>query len=148
MPFLIRWPARIPGGKTSDFPVSSIDLFPTIMEATGTELPKDRPIDGLSLQAHLKNGGKNAPNRKTLIWHFPHYRHAPGPYSIIRKGKYKLIKFWEGIYELYDLQKDLGEENNLATSKPGLVKKLDSELLARLKADGAKLPRANSEYQN
>jgi hypothetical protein len=52
-----------------------------------------------------------------------------------------LIKFWEGIYELYDLKNDLGEANNLAESKPGLVKKLESELIVRLKADGAKLPR-------
>ena len=118
------------------------------MEATGTGLPKDRPIDGLSLTRHLKSGGKNSPERETLIWHFPHYRHAPGPYSIIRKGDYKLIKFWEGIYELYDLKNDLGEANNLAESKPGLVEKLESELIARLKADGAKLPRKNPEFQN
>ena len=118
------------------------------MEATGTDLPKDRRIDGLSLDTHLKNGGKNAPDRKTLIWHFPHYRHAPGPYSIIRKGDYKLIKFWEGIYELYDLKNDLAEANNLAESKLGLVKKLENELLKRLKQVGAKLPRVNPQYQN
>ena len=42
----------------------------------------------------------------------------------------------------------LAEANNLADSKPGMVKKLDSELIARLKADGAKLPRANPEFKN
>ena len=148
VPFLARWPGTIPAGKKTDFPVSSIDLFPTIMEATGTALPKDRPIDGLSLTNHLNSGGKESPKRETLIWHFPHYRHAPGPYSIIRKGDIKLIKFWEGIYELYDLKNDLGEANNLAESKPGMVKKLETELIARLKADGAKLPINNSEYKN
>ncbi|MBT3540374.1 MAG: sulfatase-like hydrolase/transferase [Opitutae bacterium] len=148
VPFLARWPAKIPAGKKSDFPVSSIDLFPTIMEATGTALPKDRPIDGLSLTNHLNSGGKKSPKRETLIWHFPHYRHAPGPYSIIRKGDIKLIKFWEGIYELYDLKNDLGEANNLAESKPEMVKKLETELIARLKADGAKLPINNPEFKN
>ena len=59
-----------------------------------------------------------------------------------------MIKFWEGIYELYDLKNDLGEANNLAESKPGLVKKLESELITRLKADGAKLPRKNPEFKN
>ena len=115
-------------------------------DGSGTQ-DEDRPIDGLSLLDHLESGGKKAPKRETLIWHFPHYRHAPGPYSIIRKGDYKLIKFWEGIYELYDLRNDLGEANNLAESKPGLVKKLETELVARLKADGAKLPRNNPEYK-
>ena len=117
------------------------------MEASGTGLPHECPIDGLSLLNHLESGGKKNPERETLIWHFPHYRHAPGPYSIIRKGDYKLIKFWEGIYELYDLRNDLGETNNLAESKPGLVKKLETELVARLEADGAKLPRINPEYK-
>ena len=147
VPFLARWPAQIPAGKKTDFPVSSIDLFPTIMEVTGTALPKDRPIDGLSLSTHLHSGGKKTPKRETLIWHFPHYRHAPGPYSIIRKGNFKLIKFWEGIYELYDLKNDLGEANNLAEKKPGLVKALETELMARLEADGAKLPKSNPEYK-
>ena len=54
----------------------------------------------------------------------------------------------EGIYELYDLKNDLGEAKNLAESKPGLVKKLESELLARLKSDGAKLPQVNPEFKN
>ena len=83
VPFLVRWPAKIPAGKKADFPVSSIDLFPTIMEVTGTDLPKDRPIDGLSLFSHLKSGGKKNPNRDALIWHFPHYRQhqAPTPLS-------------------------------------------------------------------
>ncbi len=117
------------------------------MEVTGTALPKDRTIDGLSLNTHLSSGGKKTPKRETLIWHFPHYRHAPGPYSIIRKGNFKLIKFWEGIYELYDLKNDLGEANNLAEKNTGLVKALETELMARLKADGAKLPRSNPEFK-
>ena len=148
MPFLVRWPAKIPAGKKADFPVSSIDLFPTIMEATGTDLPKDRPIDGLSLFSHLKSGGKKSPERETLVWHFPHYRHAPGPYSIIRKGDYKLIKFWEGIYELYDLKNDLGEENNLSDTKPGLVKKLDGELLAQTQSGWSQTPVQTPNLKN
>ena len=148
VPFLARWPEKIPVGVRSDFPVSSIDLFPTILQATGTALPDDRPIDGLSLYDHLTSGGQKSPKRDTLLWHFPHYRHAPGPYSIIRKGKWKLIKFWEGIHELYDLENDLGESKNLAMNKPDLVKKLDNELTSRLKAEGALFPKANPDFEN
>ena len=147
VPFLVRWPAAIPPGVVSDAPVSSVDLFPSILEATGTQLPRDRPIDGLSLIQHLRSEATKSLGRESLFWHFPHYRHAPGPYSIIRKGTFKLIKFWEGIYELYDLKNDLGEANNLAERKPGLVKALDQELMARLKADGAKLTKSNTEYK-
>ena len=148
VPFLARWPGKIPKRVTSDFTVSSIDLFPTILQATGTALPKDRLIDGLSLHDHMISGGKHVPKRDTLLWHFPHYRHAPGPYSIIRKGKWKLIKFWEGIHELYDLENDLEESQNLAKSNPELVKELDKELTDSLKSGGALFPKPNPNYNN
>ncbi len=77
--------AGIPG-----FPIGQ---FPTILDGAGVELPGDRPIDGLSLVEHLRSGGTQELKRDELIWHFPHYRHAPGPYSIIRKGDWKLIHF-------------------------------------------------------
>jgi arylsulfatase A len=146
VPLLMRWPARIPGGKKSDFPVSSIDFFPTVMEATGTGLPKKNKIDGLSLYQLCKTGGRERPDRNTLLWHFPHYRHAPGPYSIIRQDNWKLIKFWEGMHELYDLEKDLGEKENLAKSMPAMVKKLDLQLLTLLQEDGARLPKKNPSF--
>jgi arylsulfatase A-like enzyme len=147
VPFLVRWPAAIPPGVVSDAPVSSIDLFPSILDATGTQLPKDRPIDGLSLIQHLRSEATKSLGRESLFWHFPHYRHAPGPYSIIRKRNWKLIKFWEGIYELYDLDKDLGETKNLADLMPEVVRELEQELIARLRKDEAKLPRPNPEFQ-
>ncbi|MEM7013494.1 MAG: sulfatase [Verrucomicrobiota bacterium] len=146
VPFLVRWPGKIPGGKVSDDPVCSIDLFPTILEVAGVEASKDRPIDGMSILPHLKSGAADGLGRDELFWHFPHYRHAPGPYSIIRKGDHKLIKFWEGIYELYDLKNDLGESKNLAESMPEKVKELDALLVERLKADGARLPKPNPEF--
>ncbi len=145
VPLLARWPGVIAKGKELDQPASSIDLFPTILEASGVAQPDDREIDGLSLMEVMKKG-EGSLNRESLVWHFPHYRHDPGPYSIIRKGKWKLIKFWEGIYELYDLEADLGEENNLAESKPELVKELDAELLELLKAQEAKLPKENPDF--
>lgn len=146
VPFLVRWPETIPAGKTSDTPVCSIDLFPTILEIAGVELPGDRQIDDLSILDHLKSAAAEELDRDELFWHFPHYRHAPGPYSIIRQGDFKLIKFWERIYELYDLKNDIGETRNLADSMPEKVKELDARLLNRLELDGAKLPRPNPDF--
>jgi arylsulfatase A-like enzyme len=136
----------VPAGETSAAPVCSIDLFPTILDACGVPLPKDRPIDGLSLLPHLKSGGNAALARDELLWHFPHYRHAPGPYSIIRKGDWKLIRFWEGQRELFNLRADLAEETNLAEALPGKVVELDAILAQRLKLQQAKLPRPNPNY--
>ena len=133
-----------PQAKTSDVPVCSIDLFPTIAAATGTKLPEKTIIDGLNLLPHLKEG--LLLERDELIWHFPHYRHAPGPYSIIRRGDLKLIKYWTGTHELYDLKNDLSEKTNLATQKPDLVKELDTLLLQRLKESDAKFPKPNPDF--
>ncbi len=146
VPFLASWPGVVAAGKVSDTPICSIDIFPTILEAAGVEKPADRPIDGLSLLPHLKSGGETGLDRDTLIWHFPHYRHKPGPYSIIRKENWKLIKFWEGIYELYDLNEDLGETKNLAEGEPEKVKALEAELMEALEAQEAKLPKLNPDY--
>lgn len=146
VPFIVRWPGVIPAGKVSKTPVCSIDIFPTIMEATGSPLPDDRVIDGVSLLSHLKSGGSASLDRDELLWHFPHYRYGSPPYSIIRKGDWKLIKFWTGPYELYNLATDLGEEKDLAPDMPVKVRELDAILMKRLEADQAKLPRKNPDY--
>jgi arylsulfatase A len=147
VPFLVRWPGVIAAGKTCDQPVCSIDLFPTILDAASVPLPDDREIDGISLLPLLKSGGTDALDRDELVWHFPHYRHQPGPYSIIRKGDHKLIKFWEGVYELYDLGNDLGEENDLAATQPEKVKALEKRLAHQLEKMNAKLPVPNPDYK-
>jgi arylsulfatase A len=147
VPFLVRWPGTIPAGKVSPQPVCSIDVFPTILDAADVPLPDDRDIDGLSLLPLLKSGGTEALDRDELIWHFPHYRHDPGPYSIIRKGNHKLIKFWDGPFELYDLENDLGEENNLADAQPEKVKALEKRLTGQLEKMNAKLPVPNPDYK-
>ncbi|MFP6883621.1 MAG: sulfatase [Roseibacillus sp.] len=146
VPFLVRWPGIVPAGKVSDVPVCSIDIFPTVLEVAGSKLPGDRAIDGLSLMPHLKSGGTVKLQRDDLLWHFPHYRHAPGPYSIIRQGDHKLIKFWVGPIELYDLGEDLAEANNLAAAMPKRVSELDTLLLKRLRETGARLPRRNPDF--
>jgi arylsulfatase A-like enzyme len=147
VPFIVRWPGEIPAGAVSNAPVTSVDIFPTFLDLAGIEKKKGHHVDGLSLAEHLKSGGKVRVDREDLIWHFPHYRHAPGPYSILRKGDWKLIKWWEGGHELYDLKNDLSEENNLAPESPETVKNLDDWLVQLLEKSEAKFPRPNPQYQ-
>jgi len=147
VPFIVRWPGVIKPGSVSDDMVCSIDVLPTLLEAAGIAAPDDRTVDGLSLVEHLKSAGKQPLERDELLWHFPHYRHAPGPYSIIRKGDWKLIRWDEGISELYDLKSDLSEATNLAEKKVDKLAELDGLLTARLKSMGARLPRLNPQWK-
>lgn len=150
VPMIINWPGVVKPASISYEPVSSIDIMPTIVDAVGLSLPEDRPIDGLSLVEHIKTGGQELIERDDLIWHFPHYRqgHTIPPYSIIRNGKWKLLKWWEGpTFELYNLLEDIGEQNNLADEMPDKVDELNTMLIEKLEDMNAKLPRKNPDYQ-
>lgn len=139
-PWIVRWPGVTEAGAVSREPIASVDLLPTIAAAVGTRPPADRAIDGIDLGPALR-GGK-LPDR-ALVWHFPHYRHGPGhdPYSAIRQGDWKLIRFYDPAKtELYNLADDLGETNDLAGSMQTKAKQLEALLDDRLQHVGAHLP--------
>ncbi len=107
-------------------------------------------LDGISLVPLLKDH-KAGLNRTAVYWHFPHY-HGQGlaPSGAVRRGKYKLIEWFEksiygknGALELYDLEKDPAERNNLAESMPDLVSDLYRELQAWRKQIGAQVMTKN-----
>ena len=74
---------------------------------------------------------------------------ACGPQGIgpARKGDWKLIKFWEGHHEFYDLAEDLGESKDLSKQHPDKAAALDFLLVQRLKETGARLPKPNPEFR-
>ena len=142
VPWIVRWPGVTRPGSVSNEPIASIDLLPTVAAALGTRVPADRPIDGIDLRPAFDGGV--LPDR-SLYWHFPHYRHGPGhdPYSIIRDGDWKLIKFYDPPnVELFNLAEDLGERSDLAKSHPEKAAALESKLNNHLQTVGARLPRA------
>ncbi len=146
VPLIVRWPGVVKPGTTCDVPVTSVDFFPTMMEIAGVPLPTDRPIDGQSIVPLLKQTGKL--KREALYWHFPHYRGSLGPYSIIRRGDWKLIKrYATGRRELYNLAEDLSETHDRAEEMPEKVRQLDAQLVQWLKATGAKMPKPNPDYR-
>ena len=147
VPLIVRWPGAVAAGSRSTEPVSSVDLLPTIAQAVGVELPQGRPVDGVSLAGLLKSEGRQSLSRDAIYWHFPHYRHRPGPYSIIRAGDWKLIKWYEGGSELYNLAEDLSERDDRAAAMPDKAIQLEAQLMAELKRVGARLPRPNPNYQ-
>lgn len=146
VPFIVHWPNNIPAKTISNVPVCSIDVFPSFLNVAGVDRDQDQAIDGVDLIPHLTSGGTKSIPERNLIWHFPHYRHEPGPYSIIRQGDWKLIKFYEGKRELFHLGDDLSESNDLAAARPKLVASLEADLMRELEAMGAKLPRPNPNY--
>src|SRR5262249_45311521 len=83
-----------------------------------------------------------------LYWHYPHYSNQGGrPGGAIRAGDYKLIEFYEtGRRELFNLQDDISEAQNLIDQKPQIAKSLHAQLAAWRQAVGAQKIRPNSGY--
>jgi arylsulfatase A-like enzyme len=141
---LVKWPGVTRPGSVSDTPVSSIDLFPTILEICGVK--HDVKVDGISLAPVLRGAG--GLDREALYWHYPHYSNQGGrPGGAVRAGPYKLIEFYEqGRRELFDVTKDVGEARNLIEERPAVAKGLADKLDAWRRAVGARAMRANPDY--
>ena len=132
-------------GKKCDVPVSSADFYPTLLELVGSDVPKNDIIDGVSIVPLLKGGNIE---ERSLIWHYPHYGNQGGdPSSIIRRGKWKLIYYYEDKHEeLYDLENDISETNDLASGYPDVVKDLHERLFGYLESVNAKYPVKDPKY--
>lgn len=117
VPFFVKWPARLPAGKTYDRPVIQLDISATALAAAGIEVPADAHLDGVNLLPHL-TGQKEGSPHEALYWRF-------GPQTAIRKGDWKLVRhIGSQELELYNLADDIGEKNNLAQSQPEKFKEL------------------------
>ncbi|MEK7832257.1 MAG: sulfatase-like hydrolase/transferase, partial [Acidobacteriota bacterium] len=118
VPFAAQYPARLKAGMVYDKPISTLDLFPTAVKLAGGELPKDRVYDGVDLMPYLLGKNKAAPH-DVLCW-------RNGENSAIRKGDWKMFMAGEHVW-LFDLSKDLGEQKNLASARPEIVRQLKTE---------------------
>jgi arylsulfatase A len=141
VPFLARFPGRIPAGSVCAEPVMTLDLLPTVAGLVGAPLP-ELPIDGLDIWPVLSGvPGARSPHEALLFWyhqgdlealrsgrwklHFPHgYRTMAGR-ELGRgglPGKYD-YGARTGL-ELYDLESDIGETTDLAADRPAVVRRL------------------------
>ena len=146
VPTIVRWPGKVAGGAVSETPVSTVDVYPTILDIAGAAKNGHTPIDGLSLTPVLqKKGGLK---RDALYWHYPHYSNQGGPPGgAVRQGDFKLIEFYEDEHvELYNLRDDVGEKANLARKLPKKAAELHS-LLKRWRGQvNARMPQPNPAH--
>lgn len=160
VPMIVRWPARVPAGQTTDVPVHVIDLLPTFLELASAESPKGHTVDGESLVALLEDGEDPSLADRPIFQYYPFYdlRWGLTPSATVRQGDLKLIEFFgdrvdgQGRYvpghrlELYDLAEDLSESINLAESRPEDVKRLHDTLHGWMGEVGAEVPKRNPHH--
>ncbi len=120
VPCLVRWPGRIEPGSICREMLVTMDLVPMIVHAAGGELPQDRVFDGRDPTKVLAGEASSAHEMLCFQW---------GRRKAIRAGRYKFLSDMNGEnMELYDLENDLGEIQNLAGQQVGLVSELCGQL--------------------
>ncbi|MCA8987036.1 MAG: arylsulfatase [Planctomycetaceae bacterium] len=140
VPFLVRWPGHVKAGTQSDQLICHIDLFATLAEITGKELPAGSAEDSVSILPAL-SGQPITSTRHGVI------HHSVSGHFAYRQGNWKLLLAkasggWTSPTEkeapedalpgqLYDMTADVGEQHNLYQEKPEIV----SQLLKLLKED-------------
>jgi arylsulfatase A-like enzyme len=138
VPTIISWPGVTKPGSVSSVPVVTTDFYPTLLSAAGLPLRPAQHLDGVDLTPLMKGGDLE---RKALYWHYPHYHgSANRPSASVRKGDYKLLRWYEdGSEELFNLADDLAESKDLALQQKGKRRELADDLDRWLKATGAKM---------
>ncbi|QGJ68829.1 N-acetylgalactosamine-6-sulfatase [Planctomycetales bacterium 10988] len=144
---VMNWPGKIKPGQVSATPVSSLDFLPTFCQLAKTDLPEDIAFDGTIFLPALK--GKPVNREKPLVWAY--YAGINKARVAMRDGKWKVLAQLEGLqdklfrnltpeilpqikqakltnFEIYDLSKDIHEENNLAETDPQLLEQYSQKL--------------------
>ena len=141
VPWAIRWPGKVKPASRCEVPILSTDVFPTLLEVAGLKPVPGVPEDGESFVPLLTGEGKL--KREAVFFHYPNYAfHKKNRLGgAIRKGNYKLIRFYDDeSVELYDLEADPGERNDLAGTNPGKARELRAELDRWLLESNAQMP--------
>ena len=141
VPWIVRWPGRVPAGSICATPVISTDCHPTLLEAAGLQPAPGSTLDGRSLIPLFEQ--KPGFDRDAIFFHYPNYafhkKNRLG--SAMRAGDFKLITYYDnGELELYRLSSDIGEEENLSQQHPEIVRRLKAKLDAWLRQTDARLP--------
>jgi len=120
VPGILEWPDKIKLGQVTEFPCSTSDYFPTIMEALNhTPGKRPEPVDGISLIPMISGKMKTRPAPIAF---------QSGKQMALIDNQYKIISVDKGeSFMMFDLVNDPGEQNNIAEVK--------SELLAKMKKD-------------
>ncbi len=137
VPFIVRWPGKVKAGSVCDQTVSGIDLMRTFAAITSYELPADSAEDSYDLSPLLFGKTLDRPLRQATVLS------KGGPGSAIRQGKWKYIAAHDKDNkdknrppgQLYDLEADPSEQNNLWAERPEVVRRLQALLKSYKSSD-------------
>ena len=130
VPAAARWPARIPAGRTIEEIVSTLDVFPTLVELAGVELPPGKVYPGRDITRLLTGHAEELEGegvdggREVVFWQ------EGGAPTAIRSGRWKYLRpgSWNPAPTLHDIEADPGETHDLSEEQPEIVERLERRL--------------------
>jgi arylsulfatase A-like enzyme len=152
VPGIIVWPGVAQPNSRSEAIIQSEDYYPTLLEAFALKPVEGQQFDGTSILPALKG---DALTGKAVFQYFPHAPSVPDwlpPAVSVHRDEWKLIRIFHGgekgahRHLLFNLRDDLGEKNNLASAKPGLVAELDALIDSFLINTKAVVPVPNPKF--
>jgi arylsulfatase A-like enzyme len=149
VPLVVHWPGVTDAPDAPDLcstPVTSPDLFPTVLDAAGASVPDAQACDGEDLRPLLDGADLD---RDAVFWHYPHYGNQGGsPAAAVRAGPWKLVEFFEDDRtELYHLGEDVGEARDLSDHRSEKADELHDRLRAWQADVGARFPEENPDFE-
>lgn len=147
VPLIVKWAGVKKPGSVCDVPVTTPDLYPTILEMLNLPLMPEQHVDGVSFTSLLK--GEKSLEHDAIYWHFPHYSNhgMQSPGGAVRYKNYKLLEYYENnTVQLFDLDKDLGELHDLSKEQPEKVNELREMLHTWREKVSAQMMPPNPDY--
>lgn len=144
VPFAMQWKGTVQPGVYENS-VSALDIFATIAALSNSHIMKDKPLDGVNLIPYLTSKNKGLPHKTIYLRKFDYKSYS------VRYKDLKLVINKDSIPQLYDLSKDIGEQNDIAKEFPkelakieAIRKKWDSELIEPI-FEGLKMKKESKE---
>jgi arylsulfatase A-like enzyme len=120
VPFIIKWPEKIPAGKSFEHPVISLDFAPTFVAMAGGEISEKDKIDGVNLIPFITGKTKEKPH-ELFNWRFTIS-------AAVREGDWKLVRLPDRLPMLFNLTEDISEQNDVALQNPERTKTMLKQL--------------------
>ncbi len=148
VPMIVRYPPITTQHYRSKEAVVSTDIYPSILDMANLPLLPEQHVDGVSIKPVLTST-EGKLDRKAIYFHYPHYHHinSMGPSGAVRMGKYKLVERYEtGDIELFDMEADIGETNDLSKKLPEIAREMQGMLHQWLKDTNSPTNKINPNF--
>lgn len=120
VPMFFHWTNNVPKGERYQHPVTALDFYPTFAGLAGAKIPKNKQLDGKDIWAAFKKG--KSPRKGEMIYAM---RHRAGFSDVgARQDDWKILKTNQNKWQLFDIEKDIKEENDLSAKYPQKLKEM------------------------